>query len=63
MGGITRWQDAVEMMMAGASAFQVGAALFSDPMAPLEIIDGLNRYLDKNNIKNVSDIVGSVKPW
>ena len=51
------------MMMAGASAFQVGAALFSDPMAPLEIIDGLNRYLDENNIKNVSDIVGSVKPW
>lgn len=63
MGGISSWQDAVEIMMAGASAFQVGAALFTNPMAPVEIIDGLNRYLDEHHIKNASDLVGSVKPW
>ena len=46
MGGISSWRDAVEMMLAGASAIQVGTALFSDPYAPLKIKEGLNRYLD-----------------
>lgn len=63
MGGIATWKDAVEMMMAGASAIQVGAALFTNPYAPVEIIDGLNRYLDENGIASVSDIVGAVQPW
>lgn len=63
MGGVTTWQDAVEMMLAGATCVQVGAALFSDPFAPIKIINGLNEYLDKNNIANIYDIVGSVQPW
>ena len=63
MGGIATWKDAVEMMMAGASAIQGGAALFTNPYAPVEIIDGLNRYLDENGIASVSDIVGTVQPW
>ncbi|MGI5896687.1 MAG: dihydroorotate dehydrogenase [Oscillospiraceae bacterium] len=63
MGGIATWKDAVEMMMAGASAIQVGAALFTNPYAPVEIIDGLNRYLDENGIASVSEIVGTVQPW
>ncbi len=63
MGGVTTWQDAVEIMLAGASCVQVGAALFSNPYAPIEIINGLNNYLDKNNIKNASDIIGKVQPW
>ncbi len=63
MGGIATWKDAVEMMMAGASAIQIGAALFTDPYAPVEIIDGLNNYLDGNGIACVSDIVGAVQPW
>ena len=63
MGGIATWQDAVEMMMAGASAIQVGAALFTNPYAPIEIIDGLNRYLDENGIASVNEIVGTVQPW
>ena len=41
MGGIAGYEDAVEMMMAGASAVQVGAAIFSNPYAPIEIIDGM----------------------
>jgi dihydroorotate dehydrogenase (NAD+) catalytic subunit len=63
MGGISTWQDAVEIMMAGASTFQIGAALFSDPMAPVKIIEGLEQYVYDNNLKSITDIVGAVKPW
>ena len=63
MGGITTWEDGIEMMMAGASAIQVGAALFSNPFAAIEIIDGMNDFLDKKGIKSVNDIVGRVQPW
>ena len=62
MGGISKWQDVVEMMMAGASAVQIGAALFANPMAPVEIIEGLENYLKQNNIDKLSSIVGSVIP-
>lgn len=63
MGGIATWQDTVEMMMAGASLIQVGAALFNNPYAPVEIINGLNRYLDENNINDIKEIIGTVQPW
>ena len=63
MGGVATWEDAVEIMMAGASAVQVGAAIFNDPYAPIKIIDGLEQYCIDNNIYNISQIVGTVKPW
>ena len=63
MGGISTWRDAVEMMLAGASAIQVGTALFSDPYAPLKIREGLNRYLDDQGIASVTELAGMVKPW
>lgn len=63
MGGISTWQDAVEMMMAGASTIQLGAAIFSNPYAPVEIVDGLERYCADNGIKNISEITGTVQPW
>lgn len=63
MGGITCWQDAVEMMMAGACAVQIGAALFRDPYTPIKVIEGLEAWLESNNIKNINEIVGTVKPW
>lgn len=63
MGGISTWEDAVEMMMAGASAVQVGAAIFADPYAPVKMIDGLEKYCEDNGIANISEIVGTVKPW
>lgn len=63
MGGISTGDDAVEMMMAGASAVQVGAAIFTDPYAPIKVVDGINEFLDKNNISSVKDIIGTVKPW
>lgn len=63
MGGVSNYKDAVEMMLAGASAIQIGAAIFSDPMTPVKVIDGMNEYLDKNNIEKVTDIIGKVQPW
>lgn len=63
MGGISSGKDAVEMMMAGASAVQVGAAIFTDPYAPVKIIKGINDFLDSKGISDISDIIGSVQPW
>ncbi|MBR1764064.1 MAG: dihydroorotate dehydrogenase [Ruminococcus sp.] len=63
MGGISTAEDAIEMMMAGACCIQVGAALFRDPYAPVKIIQGMNEWCDKNGVKDISEIVGTVKPW
>lgn len=63
MGGISTAEDAIEMMMAGAKAVQVGTAIFTDPYAPLKIVDGIERYMTENNIENLSEITGTVKPW
>lgn len=63
MGGISTWEDAVEMMLAGAAAVQMGTAIFSDPYAPLKVIDGLAEYMEKNGIKSLSEITGQCQPW
>lgn len=63
MGGIATCEDAIEMMMAGASAIQIGAAIFSNPYAPVEIVDGMNKWCDENGIKSITEIIGTVKPW
>lgn len=63
MGGVSNYKDAIEMMMAGATTVQVGAAMFQNPMAPIEIINGMNTWLDEQNIASVKDIIGTVQPW
>lgn len=63
MGGISCWQDAVEMLMAGATALQIGTVLFNDPYAPIKINKGLNDYLDKKGMKSVAELTGTIKPW
>ena len=63
MGGIEKWQDAVEMMMAGARAVQIGAALFYDPYVPLKVIEGIDQWLDQQGVRDINEIVGTVKPW
>lgn len=63
MGGISSWQDAAEMLIAGASALQIGTVLFSDPYAPIKINEGLNKFLDENGLKSVSELTGTIKPW
>jgi dihydroorotate dehydrogenase (NAD+) catalytic subunit len=61
MGGIMNTEDAIEFILAGASAVQVGTALFKNPMIPLEIIDGLQKYLEEYNIHNISELIGSLQ--
>lgn len=63
MGGVSSGKDAIEMMMAGARAVQVGGAIFTNPNAPIQIIDEMNQWLDNNGIKDINEIVGSVVPW
>ncbi len=63
MGGVSTGEDAVELMLAGASAVAVGTAGFVDPYAWVKVADGIEKYLDENNIKDVNDIVGAVKPY
>lgn len=61
MGGIERWEDAIEFMLAGASAVAVGTAMFYNPKAPLEIIEGMQQYLDQYGIKHISEIIGQAE--
>ncbi len=50
-------------MMAGAKAVQVGTAIFTDPYAPVRIIEGLESYMEENNLNSLEEIVGTVQPW
>ena len=63
MGGIASAEDAIEMLIAGADAVGVGTAMFPNPYLPMEIIDGIADYMEKNGIKNVADISATVQPW
>lgn len=60
IGGIMSADDAVEFLLAGASAIQVGTANFVNPNATMEIIDGLDAYLDRHGFGHVSEIIGMV---
>ncbi len=51
------------MLIAGATALQIGTVLFSDPYAPIKINEGINNFLDKNGIKSVTELSGTVIPW
>jgi dihydroorotate dehydrogenase (NAD+) catalytic subunit len=61
MGGIMNTADAVEFLLAGATAIQVGTALFKDPFIPLQIIEGLNNYLERHNMHSVRELVGGLQ--
>lgn len=61
MGGIQFWQDAVEFILAGASAVAVGTALFVDPGTPMAICQGLERYMEKVGVERLSELVGSLR--
>lgn len=61
LGGIMCARDAVEFLLAGASAVQIGTANFIDPCITIKVIDGINEYLDRHGFKSVSDIVGTLE--
>ncbi|HQD41363.1 MAG TPA: dihydroorotate dehydrogenase [Bacillota bacterium] len=60
MGGILDWYDAVQFILAGAKAVAVGTANFVNPLAPVEIIEGIERYLVKQGFTSVEDMVGAL---
>lgn len=60
MGGIATAEDALEFLMAGASAIAVGTANFRNPYATMEVIEGIEAYMKKNNISDIKDIIGIV---
>ncbi len=61
LGGIMNWKDAVEFILAGASAIQIGTANFIDPTVTEKVIDGINNYLDRHNCNSVKDIIGALE--
>jgi len=61
MGGIMDTSSALEFFIAGATAISVGTANFINPKVSVEIIEGLKKYLAKNNIRNIKELVGSLK--
>lgn len=61
LGGIMNWKDAVEFMLAGASAIQIGTANFIDPTITLKVEEGINEYLDRHGYKSVTEIVGALE--
>lgn len=61
LGGIMDWKDAVEFMLAGATAIQVGTANFIDPAVTVKIADGINDYLDRHGFTSIYDMIGSLE--
>ena len=60
-GGIATAGDAIEFFMAGASAIQVGTATFTNPRAPLDILEGIEQFMKKEGIKDITEIIGAAR--
>ena len=63
MGGVSRGEDAAQLMLAGASAVAVGTALFADPYAPIKVRDELGQIAQRQGLTAVKELTGQVKPW
>lgn len=61
LGGIMNWKDAVEFILAGASAIQIGTANFIDPAITVKVAQGINDYLDRHSFSSVKDIIGALE--
>ena len=61
-GGVTSANDALEFLMAGAAAVQVGTATFADPIAPLSVIEGLAAFVRAQGLASIRDIIGAARP-
>jgi dihydroorotate dehydrogenase (NAD+) catalytic subunit len=61
VGGITTSSDALEFIMAGASAIQVGTANFTNPRAPLDVLEGIEQFMAKEGVKNIAELIGAAR--
>lgn len=62
LGGVSGWEDAAQLILAGASAVGVGSAVFHDPMAPVKVVQGLEKWCAEQGA-SVSELTGKVQPW
>jgi dihydroorotate dehydrogenase (NAD+) catalytic subunit len=62
MGGITNARDAIEFMLAGATAVQIGTQNFVDPFIWTKVLDGLTDYMTRHNVERITDLVGAFDP-
>ena len=60
-GGISNGTDAIEFLLAGATAVQVGTATFRNPRAPLDTLDGIERYCVDHGVTAITDLIGAAK--
>lgn len=60
MGGIASWQDAIEFILAGSSAIQIGTYNFIDPTISEKVVDGIQGYLDQHNISHIKELIGAL---
>ena len=61
MGGIQNAEDALEFIMAGATAVSIGTANFTNPYATIETIRGIEAYMERNKIEDIRELIGVVK--
>jgi dihydroorotate dehydrogenase (NAD+) catalytic subunit len=61
LGGISTAEDAIEFLMCGARAIEIGTANFLDPAVTVKVRDGINNWLDKHGVADVNDIVGAIQ--
>jgi dihydroorotate dehydrogenase (NAD+) catalytic subunit len=61
MGGISNATDAIEFMLAGATAIQIGTANFVDPQVTVKVIEGVKNYLEENNIASIRELIGALR--
>ena len=60
-GGIVTASDAIEFIMAGASAIQVGTASFANPRAPLDVLEGIEQFLEKEGVEDITELIGAAR--
>ncbi len=61
MGGIMNATDAIEFLLAGASAIQIGTANFMDPTTPVKVLEGIEAYMNRHSIQRISDLIGALE--
>ncbi len=60
-GGITTASDAIEFIVAGASAVQVGTASFINPRAPFDVLEGIEQFMEKEGVKDITELIGAIR--
>ena len=60
-GGITTASDAIEFILAGASAIQIGTASFTNPRAPLDVLDGIKQFMEKEGVEDIAKLIGTAR--